>query len=144
MKKVHITRKNWIAISMVFLYCLLFVCIAGCLDAKNSIFSSKNPIHMMAESLLGSKNMINAEFNAWIMIYLFAIYAFVFAAAFIFEMRMAKFYDNKIHTRKWVITYVVTGLLCAALWLGISLVCQLPIGTDSVTFASNLTLSFKF
>ena len=79
MKKVHITRKNWIAISMVFLYCLLFVCIAGCLDAKNSIFSSKNPIHMMAESLFGSKNMINAEFNAWIMIYLFAIYAFVFA-----------------------------------------------------------------
>lgn len=67
-----------------------------------------------------------------------------FAAAFIFEMRMAKFYDNKIHTRKWVITYIVTGLLCAALWLGISLVCQLPIGTDSVTFATNLTLSFKF
>ena len=59
-------------------------------------------------------------------------------------MRMAKFYDNKIHTRKWVITYIVTGLLCAALWLGISLVCQLPIGTDSVTFATNLTLSFKF
>ena len=59
---------------------------------------------MMAESLLESKNMINAEFNAWIMIYLFAIYAFVFAAAFIFEMRMAKFYYNKIHTIKWVIT----------------------------------------
>lgn len=98
----------------------------------------------MAESLFGSNNMINAAFNAWIMIYLFAIYAFIFAAAFIFEMRMAKFYDNKIHTRKWVITYIVTGLLCAALWLGISLVCQLPVGTDSVTFASNLTLSFKF
>lgn len=143
MKKAYITRKNLIALSITFIYCALLVIIAACVDSDNPLFSPKNPIHTLVVDSMGMTN-INALYNAWIMVILFAIYAFLFACAFVYEAALAKFHTGKIWTGKYALIYLLTFIVCTLLWVGISMVCQFPPKTSSETFASNVNNSFIF
>lgn len=132
MKKVHITRKNIITLSITFLWMALYLIVAACVDVSSSMFSSKNPIHKL---IVNSFNLpsIDAKFNAWILVILFAVYVLIFVAAFVYEMRLAQYYDGKKITVKYVFIYILTLVVCIILWLGISMVCQIPkIEVDSI------------
>lgn len=125
MKKVHITRKNIITLSITFLWLALFLIVSACVDADSGIFSSKNPIHKMVVDAFNLPS-IDAMFNAWILVILFAVYVFIFTASFIYEMRLAQYYDGKKLSVKYVFIYIFTFVVCVILWLGISMVCQIP------------------
>lgn len=137
MSKIHFTRKNWIAVSIVVLLCMVMVFMGMCVDAKNSMVSSKNPIYLFMTNALLLPS-IDAGLNAWFLLILFAIYLILFTLAFIIEMRLTKFKTKKVWTKKSSIIYVVTLFICVVLWIGFSMISQIPIT------ASKLQTSFLF
>lgn len=133
MLKTHFTRKNFIAISMVFFYCLMVLITAIAIDGNNPFFAKNNPIQLMAASMFELSDEAGAVVNgvpcgslpAYFLIILFCIYVLLCTASIIYEVRLAKYYDEKPTSRKWLITYGVTFLICGALWIGLSMVSQL-------------------
>ncbi|MCQ2797183.1 MAG: hypothetical protein MJ241_01820 [Bacilli bacterium] len=121
-RKTHFTRKNYIAISLVFFWALFVLFAAACLDANNPVFKANNPIQVMGNGF-GFPN-IHGSFGAWVLVILGAVFMILFAAAFIFEMRLAKYYENKIWTKKWLGIYVATFFGCGIVCFGMSLIAQ--------------------
>lgn len=137
MNKIHFTRKNWIALSVVVLICFVMIFMGMCVDAKNSMISAKNPIYLFMTSALLLPS-IDAGLNAWFLVMLFAFYTVLFTFAFIIETRVSKVRTNKIWTKKSSIAYVVTLFICILLWIGFSMISQIPIT------ASKIKASFQF
>lgn len=133
MFKTHFTRKNFIAIAMIFFYCLSVLIAGVAIDGNNPFFAKNNPIQNMAASVfpikdingITKKGVPAGSIQAYILLILFAIYLMLCSASIIYEVRLARFYDEKPTSRKWWITYAVTFLICGALWTGISMVSQI-------------------
>lgn len=122
-RKTHFTRKNYIAMSLVFFWALVVIFAGLCLDANNPVFKANNPVQLIGAGL-GFPN-IHGSFGAWVLVTLGAVFMVLFAAAFIFEMRLAKYYENKIWTKKWVGIYIGTFFGCAIVCFGMSLIAQI-------------------
>lgn len=122
--KTHFTRKNFIAIALSYLYVLLIVLSALCLDGNNPVMKNNNPIQKISWSLGFPKIMGSA--GAYMLIVCVSIYILLAVCAFIFEMRLAKYYDNRIFTRKWVGIYIGTFVVLMALGFGLGSVAQYP------------------
>lgn len=155
MFKTHFTRKNYIALAMVFFYGLIILVTALAIDANNPFFAKNNPIQSLAVAMFPLKDIDGRVINgipkgslqAYILVILFAIYMITCVGAIIYEYRLAKFYDEKPRSRKWIITYLVTALICAALWVGISMVSQISdkpypyyIGTSFLFLAESIVI----
>lgn len=133
MFKTHFTRKNFISIAMVFFYCLVVLFTSMAIDGNNPLFVKNNPIQSMARSIFPVKTLEGiteygvpaGSLQAYILIVLFIIYVLLCVSSIIYEVRLAKYYDEKPTSKKWWITYVVTFLICCVLWLGISMVSQI-------------------
>ena len=133
MFKTHFTRKNLISISLVFFYGLMILLAALAIDGNNPFFVKNNPIQSLTRALFPLTTLDGRVVNgvpagsvqAYILIILFIIYMIVCAGALIYEFRLAKYYDEKPGSRKWWTIYIVTFLVSAALWLGISMVSQI-------------------
>lgn len=133
MFKTHFTRKNLIGIAIVFFYgvCVLLASLA--IDGNNPVFAKNNPIQKLAAALfplkdingVTEKGVPSGSVRAYILIVLFVIYMVLCVAAIIYEVRLAKYYDEKATSKKWWIIYVSTFLICGALWTGISMVSQI-------------------
>ncbi len=131
--KTHFTRKNLIAIAMTFFYalCVLFSGLA--IDGNNPFFAKNNPIQNMAATLfpvkdingITSKGVPAGSVPAYILLILFAVYVVLCTAAIIYEVRLAKYYDEKPTSLKWWMIYIVTFLISGGLWTGISMVSQI-------------------
>ncbi|HBB05195.1 MAG TPA: hypothetical protein DCZ41_01170 [Firmicutes bacterium] len=133
MFKTHFTRKNFIAISLVFFYLLMVLFSAVALDGNNPFFVKNNPIQLLAASLFPLndlegrvvKGVPAGSLQAYFLIILFVIYILLCVSSIIYEVRLAKYYDEKPTSKKWLLTYGVTFLVCGALWIGISMVSQI-------------------
>ncbi len=133
MFKTHFTRKNLIGIAIVFFYgvCILLASLA--IDGNNPVFAKNNPIQNLAAALfplkdingVTTKGVPSGSVRAYILIVLFVIYLVLCVAAIIYEVRLAKYYDEKATSKKWWVIYVSTFLICGALWTGISMVSQI-------------------
>ena len=130
--KTHFTRKNFIALALIYFYLLIVVLCTLLCDGTNpiGIKASMNFVKQLGGSL--GFPTINGSAGAWILVICFLIYVLIFSAAFIYEMRLAKYYDNKIFTKKWVITYVITFVVCFGLALAIGLVAQYPYNPEYI------------
>lgn len=133
MFKTHFTRKNFIAISLVFFYLLMVLFSAVAIDGNNPFFVKNNPIQLLAASLFPLndlegrvvKGVPAGSLQAYFLIILFVIYILLCVSSIIYEVRLAKYYDEKPTSKKWLLTYGVTFLVCGALWIGISMVSQI-------------------
>ena len=133
MFKTHFTRKNFIAISLVFFYLLMVLFSAVEIDGNNPFFVKNNPIQLLAASLFPLndlegrvvKGVPAGSLQAYFLIILFVIYILLCVSSIIYEVRLAKYYDEKPTSKKWLLTYGVTFLVCGALWIGISMVSQI-------------------
>ena len=127
--KTHFTRKNLIFLGLMFFYCLCaLIGAVGC-DASG-MMKEGNPIQAIGTGF--GFPLINGSIQSYILIVLFLIYVLFFTAAFIYEMRLAKYYENKIWSKKWAIIYGSTFLISLALWLTISLIAQYPYNAETI------------
>ena len=133
MFKTHFTRKNYIAISLVFFYLLMVLFSAVAIDGNNPFFAKNNPIQLLAASLFPLNDLEGrvvrgvpaGSLQAYFLVILFVIYILLCVSSIIYEVRLAKYYDEKPTSKKWLLTYGVTFLICGALWIGISMVSQI-------------------
>ena len=128
--KTHFTRKNLIALGLIFFYLVMCLLASVSIDV-NGIMKKGNPFQVLSLSF-GFPEFIGSH-QAYILVLLAYIYILLFAAAFIYEMRLAKYYENKIWTKKWTIIYVATFFICLALCFGIALVAQYPYSAETIT-----------
>lgn len=129
-QRTHFTRKNFIALSMIFLYLMVVVLCALGLDGTNPVFKKGNPLQAFGTTL--GFPLILGSFGAWILLLCVLVYLLLFSAAFIFEMRLAKYYENKTWTKKWSLIYVGTFFLTALLGFGIGSIAQYPYDPEAV------------
>ena len=122
--KTHFTRKNFIALALSYFYVLLIVLTAVCLDGNNPLMKNNNPIQKISFAMGFPK--INGSAGAYMLLICVSIYILIAIAAFIFEMRLAKYYDNKIFTRKWVGIYIGTFVILMGMGFGLGSVAQYP------------------
>ena len=130
-RKTHFTRKNYIFLSLLFFYLLMVLASGFLADANNSVMSN-SPLRKMIFGFLRIPNVAVA-YEGWLVLGFFAIYAFLFAGAFLFEMRLAKFYEKKVFTSKWSTIYGTTFAGGALLWIGLSLLSHVGAGMDALS-----------
>ena len=127
--KTHFTRKNLIFLGLLFFFCIC--CLIGAIGCDNSgMMKEGNPIQAIGQGF--GFPLINGSVQAYILTLLFLIYVMFFAAAFIYEMRLAKYYENKIWSKKWSIIYGSTLLISLVLWLAIGLSAQYPYDAEMI------------
>ena len=133
MFKTHFTRKNFIAIAMTFFYCLCMLIAGIAIDGNNPFFNKNNPIQNMASNVfpvkdingVTAKGVPSGSIQAYILLILFVIYVLLCTSAIIYEVRLAKYYEEKTTSLKWWGIYIGTFVLCGGLWTGISMVSQI-------------------
>ncbi len=134
MLKHHFTRKNFISIGCVFFFCFMVLISALMIDGKNPVFAKNNPVQVLAANMFpyfinekGNKVTPNGSLQAYILTILFCIYVLLCYTSILYEARLAKYYNEKPTSRKWLLIYSATFLLCGGLWIGISLISQMPL-----------------
>lgn len=140
--KTYFTRKNFIAISIIFFYLVVVLLAAICCDSA-SIVKANNPIAQFGSSL--GFPSIEGSVQFYIMECCFLVYILVFAIAFIYEMRLAVYYGERRFSKKWLIVYSITFLVCLALALAIGLCAQYPydlelIGNNFLLFLESVVV----
>ena len=133
MFKTHFTRKNFIGIAMTFFYCLCVLIAGVAIDGNNPFFAKNNPIQNMAAAVfpvkdingLTTKGVPAGSLQAYILLILFVIYVLLCTSAIIYEIRLAKYYEERPTSFKWWMTYIITFIVCGGLWTGISMVSQI-------------------
>ena len=121
--KTHFTRKNLITIGIIYFYLVLVLFSAMCLDA-NGIFVKDNPIASIGDAFNFIK--VNGSINFYILLACFLIYVLLFSASLIYEIRLAKYYEEKALSKKWLLVYLITFIICLVLCFGIGLCAQYP------------------
>lgn len=155
MFKTHFTRKNFIAIACVFFYGLFILLTCLAIDGSNPFFAKNNPIQQLAKSIFPVQDLDGrivtgvprGSLQAYILVILFVIYMVVCTAAIIYEFRLAKYYDQKVNSKKQWLIYSLTVLICSVLWVGISMVSQISdkpypyyIGTSFLFLAEGIVI----
>ncbi len=124
------TRKNLMGIALSVFYSVVLVFVGACLDGGATFMSKKNPINMLAESV-GFKSIIPGLLG-YLCLILVALYITIMAVALIFETRYATVNNIRHNSRKMVITYAVTVLVCVLLSVGLGILCQRPLTLENV------------
>ena len=141
--KVHFTRKNLITIALIFFY--LVCCLIAAMSLQvDGIMKEGNPIAMIGSGF-GMPVSFILGYQAWTLEILVLIYILFFASAFLYEIRLAKYYENVIWTKKWALIYSLTFLLSLVLCFGIAFVAQYPydpelIGNSFLFLADSLVI----
>lgn len=130
MKKAHFTRKNLIALCLSYFYVLISIFCAICIDGNHPIMKKGNPIESLGLAM--GFPSINGSVPSWILFSCFAIYLLLFIATFIYEYRLATYYENKVFTKKWLGIYGLTFLICFGLATVIGLVAQYPYNGETI------------
>ena len=141
--KTHFTRKNFIAIGIVYFFLVMVLIAALALDTGAGIFVAGNPISQIAGVL--SLPTIEGSAQFYILLICILIYILIFTFAFIYEFRLAEYYNESAFSKKWVIVYSVTFLICLILAFGIGLCAQYPydlnlIGQNFIALGSSLVV----
>ena len=115
--KTHFTRKNLISLALLFLYLVLvLICAIAC--DRSGIMVKDNPIQAMVPAF--GFPYVNGGTASYVLIIVFVIYSFFTPAAVLYEFRLAKFFEEKILSRKWqiIIWSTIGGGLGLCLLIG--------------------------
>ncbi len=124
------TRKNLITIALAIFYATVFVFVGACLDSSSTFINKKNPITLLGKAL-GFK-AINPGLLGYLSLLLIAFYIVVLTVALIYEKRYATVNNIKPTSKKMVLTYTLTVVICTALSLGFCVLCQRPLTLEGV------------
>lgn len=122
--KTHFSRKNYIALGITYFYLLAVLFSAICLDASGTFVKVKNLLALMNKAM--GLPSVNPGFAGWALLICVVIYFLLFSVSFIYEMRLAKYYDNVVFSKKWSLIYVGTFFVSFGLCFGIGMVAQYP------------------
>lgn len=134
-KKQYFTRKNFIALSLVCLYAILLIFTAVNLDGGLAAKSDGTPKsgYLLAQMAAGMGfPLVDAGAAGYVCVGLIAVYAAVFTAAFIYEMRYAVANNKSVWSWKMVGIYAATLAICIFLSFGIGILTQPVWGGDNV------------
>ena len=126
--KAHFTRKNFIVLALIFFYLLVTGFVATAIDANNVIMKEGNPIQLITTAF--GFQLVKVILPNVITYVMLAVYTFLFAAALIYEIQLAKISNERPLSLKWIGIYLVTFLVCYGLATAIGLVSSLPINTE--------------
>lgn len=124
--KTHFTRKNFIAIALVYFFVILVLLSALLCDATNPVGLKESANIVKKISKIFSFPDINGSTGAYILLSCVLVYILIFVSALIYEMRLAVYYEGKALKKKWVLIYVATFFITTILGFGIGLVAQYP------------------
>lgn len=130
MRKTHFSRKNLIFMALSYFYILISVFCAVCCDANYPIMKKNNPIISLGGAMGFPE--IRGSTQSWILFSCLAIYIILFIAAIIYERRLAIYYDEKPFSKKWLIVYAITFVICSVLGFGIGMVAQYPYNAETM------------
>ena len=130
-RKMYFTRKNLIFFALLFFYLLICIFVAICIDSTNPIFKANNPIQGIVNVF--KMPLVNAGINAYMLFFCCVVYIMIFAVVFVYEYRFSMAFYKKVWTTKSCIIYGVSFVLCLGLFIGISLVSQIPFETQKIT-----------
>ena len=141
--KTHFTRKNFIAIGLVYFFLVMVLVAALALDTSAGIFVASNPIAQIAGAF--SLPTIDGSVQFYILLLCVLIYILIFTCAFIYEFRLAEYYNENAFSKKWITVYGITLLVCLILAFGIGLCAQYPydlgiIGQNFIALGSSLII----
>ena len=105
MTKPYFTRKNLILIALTFFYSLLVVFTGACIDGAHSIFSRKNMINLIGQTL--GFDSIAAGTAGFVSLILVGIYFVVFMALVLFERRYAIVNKKKTYSFKMIMLLIM-------------------------------------
>lgn len=131
-RKTHFTRKNLIFLALLFFFLVMQTFVLLCMDAGSGIMKKNNPIVRLA-GLFGFSafELGVADYVAY---FLIVFYTFVFFASILYEVRLAKYYGDDPLSKKSMLQYAVTLLLCVLLSFGLSVLLQLPYNSNKFLF----------
>lgn len=131
-RKTHFTRKNLIFLALLFFFLLIQTFTLICLDAGGGFVKKNNPIALFA-GLLGFP-VFKLTVTDYVTYLLIAAYTFICIAAILYEVRLAKYYEDKATAKKYISQYIITILICLVLSFGLSVLLQLPYSWNKFTF----------
>ena len=143
--KTHFTRKNFIAIGIIYFFLVMILVAALALDTAAGIFVEGNPISQIANAF--TLPTFEGSIQFYILLICFLLYVLIFACAFIYEFRLASYYNESPFSKKWIIVYSVTFLICLVLAFGIGICAQYPyelelIGHNFLALGTSLLVGF--
>ena len=118
------------AIAIAVFYAVVFVFVGACLDADASFVSKKNPIAAMGRTL--GFTSITPGLLGYLCLILIAFYIMILVTALIYERRYAIVNGIKTNSKKMVLTYTLTVVICTVLSLGFCVLCQKPITWENI------------
>ena len=130
MIRTMFTRKNLIAIAIAVFYAVTFVFVGACLDGDTTFVSKKNPIAALGATL--GFRAITPGLLGYLCLILIAFYMIVMFTALVYEKRYAVVNGIKSTSKKMVLTYSITVLVCVALSLGFCIFCQRPLTREGL------------
>ena len=136
--KTHFTRKNFIVLSCVFFYLVITAFCALCLDAKSSIVRDGNPIQLIAKAF--GFTLVSINLATGVLCAMLGIYTLLFAAALIYETRLAKYYGEKANSLKWLGIYAATFVICYGLAIGIGVIAHIPVDATALGYSFSFCL----
>ena len=128
--KTHFTRKNFIAIGIIYFFLVMVLLAALALDTTAGIFVEGNPIAQIANAF--SLPIIDGSVQFYILLICVLIYVLIFTCAFIYEYRLAEYYNESPLNKKRIIVYSVTFLICLVLAFGIGIIAQFPYELETI------------
>lgn len=124
-RKTHLTRKNLIFLALFFLFLVVQTFCLLCLDASGSFVKEKNPIAQFA-ILLGFSLFEKFRVVDIVTFLLIVFWTFMGVTSILYEVRLAKYYEEKPLSKKYLTMYGVTVLICILLSFGLSILLQIP------------------
>ncbi len=118
------------AIAVAIFYAVVFVFVGACLDGGASFLNKNNPIAAMGESL--GFVSITPGLLGYLCLLLIAFYIIILVTALIYEKRYAVVNGIKPSSKKMVITYILTIVICTVLSLGFCILCQRPLNAETI------------
>lgn len=118
------------AIAITIFYALVFVFVGVCLDTSTNFVSKKNPIAALGTAL-GFRS-ITPGVLGYLCLILIAFYIILLVSALIYERRYAIVNNIKSTSKKMVLTYTLTVVICTVLSLGFCILCQKPINAENI------------
>lgn len=128
--KAHFTRKNFIVLALIFFYILVTGFVAIAIDANNTIMKEGNPIQLITTAF--GFQLVKVILPNVITYVMLAVYTFLFSAALIYEVQLAKISNERPLSLKWIGVYLVTFIVCYGLATAIGIVSSLPLNSEVI------------
>ena len=122
--KTHFTRKNLIFLALLFFFLVIQTFCLFCLDEAAGIIKKGNPIAELG-GIFGIEpyklNVID-----YVNFLLVMFWTFIGTAAIMYQVRLAKFYDEPVFSVKKLLNYGLTIVISLVLSFGLAIFLQWP------------------